>query len=169
MRLRSIVSAAAVAACLLVGARSAHALGTARQGFGIGIGSGTIANGLSMKLMTGPGAFQGVVGFWGGGGVGDRFSHANGVAGSLDYLLEMPTIASNAYFNVAWSFGVGAGVGVPTTNSSLGAAVSGVAGLEFNFMVVPIDFVVELRPSIAVAPDVGLHLVDFTASLRLWL
>ena len=100
-----------------------------------------------MKLMTGPGAFQGVVGFWGGGGVGDRFSHAGGVAGSLDYLLEMPTIASNAYFNVAWSFGVGAGVGVPTTNSSLGAAVSGVAGLEFNFMVVPIDFVVELRPA----------------------
>ena len=169
MQLRSFLCAAAVSACLLVGARSAHALGTARQGFGIGIGSGTIANGLSMKLMTGPGAFQGVVGFWGGGGVKDRFSHAGGVAGSLDYLIEMPTIASNVYFDVAWSFGVGAGIGVPTTNSSAGAAVSGVAGLEFNFMVVPLDFVVELRPSISVAPDVGLHLIDLTASLRIWL
>ena len=169
MRLRSFLCAAAVTVCLLAGAGQAHALGTARQGFGIGIGSGTIANGLSMKLMTGPGAFQGVVGFWGGGGVNDRFKHANGVAGSLDYLLEMPTIASNVYFDVAWSFGVGAGIGVPTTNSSLGAAVSGIAGLEFNFMVVPVDFVVELRPTIAVAPDVGLHLVDITASLRLWL
>ena len=122
-----------------------------------------------MKLMTGPGAFQGVVGFWGGGGVKDRFSNVGGVAGSLDYLFEMPTIASNVYFDVAWSFGVGAGVGVPTTNSSPGAAVSGIAGLEFNFALVPLDFGIELRPTIGVAPDVGVNLIDFTAHLRVWL
>ena len=169
MRFRLFLCVAAMAVCLLAGAGQAHAWGTARQGFGIGIGSGTIANGLSMKLMTGPGAFQGVVGFWGGGGVKDRFSNVGGVAGSLDYLFEMPTIASNVYFDVAWSFGVGAGIGVPTTNSSPGAAVSGIAGLEFNFALVPVDFGIELRPTIGVAPDVGVNLIDLTAHLRLWL
>jgi hypothetical protein len=169
MRARSFLVSAIGIACLLLATREAHALGYARQGVGIGIGSGTIANGLSLKWMTGPGAIQGVVGFWGGGGIKDRFSNVGGVAGNLDYLFEMPTIASTPYFTIDWSFGLGAGIGVPTTNGKLGAAVSGIAGLEFNFTRVPIDFVVELRPTVAVIPDAGIHLLDITAHLRLWL
>ena len=167
MRKRTVGIVVAVACCLL-SAPEAHAFGEARRGLGVGIGSGTIANGLSVKVMAGPGAFQGVAGFWGGGGARDRFGRVDGVAGSLDYLFEMPSLARSQYFTVDWAFGVGAGIGVPTFNGKLGAAASGIAGLEFNFTTIPLDLTLEFRPTVAVIPDPGLHLVDFTAHLRLW-
>ena len=169
MRIRPFLVSVIGIAWLLLATREAHAFGYARQGVGLGIGSGTIANGLSVKWMTGPGAIQGVVGFWGGGGVKDRFSNVGGVAGSVDYLFEMPTLTSTPYFTIDWSFGLGAGIGVPTTNGKLGAAVSAIAGLEFNFTRVPLDFVVELRPSVAIIPDAGLPRVSYPAHLRLGL
>src|SRR4051812_30587472 len=94
----------------------AHADGGGRraQGFGLGLGSGTIANGLSMKYFMGGSALQGVVGIWGGGGFGERFRHAGGVAVSADYLFEMPSLAASQYFTLDWSFGLGAGFGVET-------------------------------------------------------
>jgi hypothetical protein len=91
------------------------------------------------------------------------------VAGSLDYLFEMPALARTQYFNVDWSFGLGGGVGVPTVDGRVGAAASGIAGLEFNFTTVPLDLTIEFRPTVGLVPDPGLHLVDFTAHLRVWL
>jgi hypothetical protein len=158
-----------VAAAILVPSR-AHAFGAARQGFGIGIGSGTGATGISGKLMTGPGAFQGVVGFWGHGdnpGPG-QYSSIDGVALSLDYLLEMPSLATTPYFNLDWSFGIGGGVGVATNGGTPGVAAAGIAGLEFNFTKVPFDLVIEYRPAIGLLPDVGIGLIGFTAHLRIW-
>jgi len=162
------VAVAVLVGVFLFSSADAHAFGEARRGFGVGLGSGTIANGLSVKMMAGPGAFQWVAGFWGGGGAGDRFRHIDGVAGSLDYLFEMPSLARSPYFTVDWAFGFGGGVGVPTFNGQVGAAASGIAGIEFNFTTVPLDLTIEYRPTIAIIPDPHLHLVDFTAHLRLW-
>jgi hypothetical protein len=167
MRKLAVGIAAAAIVCLAA-TSDAHAFGEARRGFGIGLGSGTIANGLSLKMMAGPGAFQAVAGFWGGGGARDRFGRVDGVAGSLDYLFEMPSLARSQYFTVDWAFGFGGGIGVPTFNGKLGAAASGIAGIEFNFTAVPLDLTIEYRPTVAIIPDPGLHLVDFTAHLRLW-
>ena len=149
----------------------AHAFGTARQGFGLGIGSGTGATGISGKLMAGPGAFQGVAGFWGHGSNGPgpgQYRSIDGVALSLDYLYEMPSLAHTQYFNLDWSFGLGGGVGVSTSGGSPGVAVAGIAGLEFNFTKVPLDLTIEYRPAVGLLPDVGIGLVGFTAHLRIW-
>lgn len=147
---------------------SAHAFGSARQGFGIGIGSATVANGISFKVMTGPGAIQAVAGFWGGGGAKDRFGDARGLALGADYLWEMPSLARSAYFSVDWSFGLGAGLGVHEVGEKAALAGSGVAGLEFNFTRIPLDVTVEYRPTLRVLSKTGLDLVDFTAHVRLW-
>jgi hypothetical protein len=165
-----LLATAALGAEVLA-ARSAQADEGDRRahGFGIGIGAGTIANGLSMKYFMGGSALQGVVGFWGGGGIAERFRHVEGVAGSVDYLFEMPSLTRSQYFTVDWAFGLGAGFGVQTfQNGSPALAGSGIAGLEFNFTKVPLDLVVEYRPTVGILPHPGLHLVDFTAHLRFY-
>ena len=95
---KSVLVLAIVAAAALLTPSRAHAFGASRQGFGLGIGSGTGATGVSGKLMAGPGAFQGVLGFWGHGdssGPGPgQYSHVDGIALSLDYLYEMPSLAT---------------------------------------------------------------------------
>ncbi len=175
-RIRTL-AAATIAAAAAVGmpAAAAHAQdGTTaasprRSGFGIGIGSGTIASGLSLKIPRGAHAFQVVAGFWGGGDLDERFDSPNGVAASFDFLFEMPTLARSAYFTIDWSFGLGGGVGVPEFDRKLGLAGAGVAGLEFNFTRVPLDLTVEYRPTLEILPEPDLHLVSFTAHLRFWL
>ena len=54
------------AVVLLAPSPAAADFGTPRQGFGLGIGMGTGASGLSGKFMMGPGAIQAVLGVWGG-------------------------------------------------------------------------------------------------------
>lgn len=167
---RRAATAAALAAAmaLLAASADAQAFGAARKGIGIGIGSGTIANGLSLKPMAGPGALQIVVGLWGGGGSKDRFGHPGGIAGSVDYLFEMPTLARSDYFTVDWSFGLGGGLGVPNFDTRLAVAGAGIAGLEFNFTRIPLDVTIEYRPTLRIVPDPKLGLIDFTAHVRLW-
>jgi len=162
-----------VGAAAVLAPSRAHAWGTPRQGFGIGIGSGTGATGVSGKLMAGPGAFQGVVGFWGHGGDPNRpgtgqYGSIDGVALSLDYLFEMPSLATTQYFNLDWNFGFGGGFGVSTSGGTPGVAVAGVAGLEFNFTKVPLDLTLEYRPAVGLLPGVGIGLIGFTAHLRVW-
>src|SRR5262245_17136014 len=144
-----------------------------REGFGLGIGSGTGATGVSGKLMVPPGAFQIVLGFWGhgddGNGPGPRqYTHLDGIALSVDYLFEMPSLARTQFFNLDWSFGLGGGVGVATGGGTPGVAVAGIAGLEFNFTKIPLDVTIEYRPAVGLLPGVGIGLVGFTAHLRVW-
>jgi hypothetical protein len=156
------------AVSLLVASSAARAFGPARENFGVGIGSGTIANGLSLKLRAGEGSFQGVLGFWGGRLLRKHYG-VDGVAGSLDYLFEMPSLARSAYFSLDWSFGLGAGLGVrDTRGGAFGLGASGIAGLEFNFTKLPLDLTIEYRPTLRILPDPDLHLIDFSAHLRLW-
>jgi len=168
----ALVFAAAAALVVILAPTRAHAWGHSREGFGLGIGSGTGATGISGKLMAGPGAFQGVFGFWGHGdssGPGPgQYSSVDGIALSLDYLFEMPSLATTQYFNLDWNFGLGGGVGVSTNGGTPGVAVAGVAGLEFNFTRIPLDLTIEYRPGVSLLPDVGIGLIGFTAHLRVW-
>ena len=157
-----------VLGAVLAPTRASADFGTPRHGFGIGLGMGTGASGVSGKLMAGPGAFQGVVGVWGSGTGPGHFAHVDGVALSLDYLFEMPTLVSSPYFNIDWDFGFGGGVGIPTGGGDVGIGVAGIAGLEFNFTRAPVDVALEYRPSVGLVPGVGLALVGFTAHVRLW-
>ena len=152
----------------LVPSRAAAEFGTPRHGFGIGLGMGTGVAGISAKLMAGPGAFQAVAGVWGNGSGEGRYVHIDGVAFSLDYLFEMPTLASSPYFDVAWDFGLGGGVGVATGGGTPGVAAAAIAGLEFNFTRAPVDVALEYRPSIGFLPGFGIELIGFTAHVRLW-
>jgi hypothetical protein len=131
---------------------------------GIGLGSGTIANGLSGKYYTGAKfAFQANLGTVGGRG-GDKFKDNGGIAVSLDGLIENGPITTTEHFSLDWSYGLGVGVGLKDDNSAI--AVAGILGLELNFTVVPVDLVLEYRPNLAVDPDVDLELVDFSGHLR---
>jgi hypothetical protein len=171
MALRKHLGLLAFSLVLFAGAVAARADegGRRGQGFGLGLGSGTIANGVSMKYFMGGAALQGVVGVWGGGGIDGRFRHAHGVAVGADYLFEMPSLAASQYFTLDWSFGLGAGFAVASASGhEPGLAGSGIAGLEFNFTRVPLDVVVEYRPTLGILPDLHLHLVDFTAHVRFY-
>jgi hypothetical protein len=128
--------------------------------FGIGLGSATLASGLSLKQFAGPTAFQFTVGCW-------RSSCSNALAASLDFLVNMPAFSTSEFLSVAWNFGGGGALGIG--DSSLGAAAAFVVGLEFNFQALPIDLVLEWRPGIRVVPDVGIGLLNTGAHLRLYL
>ena len=160
------------ATVLLAPSPAAADFGTPRQGFGLGIGMGTGASGLSGKFMMGPGAIQAVVGVWGGKDGGDHSGpgrpRLDGVALSVDYLFEMPTLAKSEYFNLDWCFGLGGGVGVSTGGGAPGVAVAGIAGLEFNFTRAPLDVAIEYRPAVGILPNPWIGLIGFTAHVRLW-
>jgi hypothetical protein len=141
--------------------------------FGLGIGSGTLANGLSAKYFASKQhAFQFHLGPYGGGGFKNRWAHVDGLGLGADYLFEMPSIARvGKAFELGWNLGVGLGLGFRERDDELDGfalAAAFVAGLEFNFIPVPLDLVLEWRPSILVVPDVGVDLVDFTAQLRFY-
>jgi hypothetical protein len=163
---------AVMGALVAVAPGQARAWTQPREGFGLGIGSGTGATGVSGKAMIPGGALQGVIGWWGHGdsnGPGPgQYGHLDGIALSLDYLFEMPHLATTQYFNLDWSFGIGGGVGVSTNGGTPGVAVAGIAGLEFNFTKIPFDLTVEYRPAVGLLPGVGIGLIGFTAHLRVW-
>lgn len=131
---------------------------------GVGVGGGTAVSGISAKYYLADAfAVQGVAG---GAGYAraDYGSSSLGLSGDL--LWEMPVIATvDGAFDVAWSAGVGgwAWVGDPTW---LGA--SGVLGMELRFIPIPLDFVVEYRPSVRLIPDVGVNVFDLGAHLRFY-
>lgn len=155
-------------------ATDAHADPIRKPGrFGLGIGSGTIANGLSAKyFVDSKNALQFNLGTFGGRGIDRRWSRFHGLGVSADYLFEMPTIAKagNA-FELAWNLGVGIGLGFDDYDRDrdyFALAASFVLGLEFNFIPIPIDIVLEFRPGVLIVPDVDFDPVDFTGHIRVY-
>jgi hypothetical protein len=144
----------------------------AREGFGIGIGSGTGATGVSGKLKAGPGAFQGVLGFWGHGD--SERARSRPVLAPRRRRAEprLPVRDADAgevgVLQPDWCFGLGGGVGVSTGGGTPGVAVAGIAGLEFNFIKAPLDVAIEYRPSVGILPGPYIALIGFTAHVRLW-
>jgi len=145
--------------------------------FGLGLGSGTISNGLSAKYFVDKSnALQFNLGDFGGGGFDRRWRHFGGFGFGFDYLYEMPTLAraGNA-FELAWNLGLGVGVGLDDRDDGHGhgadhfaLAAAFVLGLEFNFIPVPIDIVLEFRPGLLLVPRVDFDAVDFTAQIRFY-
>lgn len=139
--------------------------------FGIGLGAGTVAAGLSFKtLMSESTAFQATVGSWRGYGRHWHFSTSAFALGA-DFLMEQPPIFNNEVVEIGWNLGLGAGVGLISDATVFGA--TGIAGLEFNFVPAPIDFVVEYRPGLYVGAGYGdanlsLSFIDFTGHIRVW-
>lgn len=143
--------------------------------FGIGVGSGTLAYGLSMKYFTASNfAIQGNVGYWRGrwwgrcGRDSCRYYRGNSFALSADAIFEQATIAGNSDIELAWNFGIGGGLGLSEFEDAVGAAAAGILGLELLIHVIPIDLVLEWRPNILVIPDFDPDLVNFTGHLRFY-
>ena len=133
---------------------------------GVGLGAGTIASGLSGKYYSANSiAFQANLGSF-GGSRGDRFKNPGGVAASLDVLLERPAFVVTPVVTLEWNLGLGAGLGI--RDDALGVAAAGVLGLEFNFVPVPIDLVLEYRPTLAILQDVDFEPIDLTGHLRFY-
>ncbi len=127
--------------------------------FGIGLGGGTGTSGLSMKYwMSSSHALQGVIGIWGlGRGEGTV------LALSGDYLFELPSLTKGSIIDLGWNIGLGPFLGI---GDATWIGVSGVLGLEFNFVPVPIDITIEYRPGLLVLPDVNADLIAFTGHIR---
>jgi hypothetical protein len=147
--------------------------------FGLGIGMGTLANGLSAKyFIDRKNALQFNLGEFGGRGYKHRYRKFGGIGFSVDYLFEMPTIATaGRAFELNWNLGAGLGIGFDDDdyvhkddryNDYFAMAAAFVLGLEFDFIPIPLDIVLEFRPSLLLVPYVDLDPVDFTAHIRVY-
>lgn len=170
-----------VAAFILMLAAPAMAqeVGDGRPGgFGIGLGQGTLVSGISLKQHQGPTALQGVVGCMSYGYAG---GDCWGIGVSGDFLINMPVLADADVVRVAWNLGGGGAVGVgwgrhwhPQERryySSGTAHLAGqfVAGLEFIFPDLPLDLVLEWRPTLRILPFTGLNFFGGGAHIRFYL
>lgn len=115
--------------------------------FGIGLGGGTLTSGVTGKLyLDDRNAIQAVVGTYGG-----YFANNYGFSVGADYLRVMPDIVRGTFAALNWN--VGAGVSTISLSryayaneTILGA--SGILGLGLELKAVPVEVVVEWRPSI---------------------
>lgn len=152
---------------ILVAATAALALSTTAQAatpssgnFGLGLGGGTGVTGLSGKYYLGESsAVQGMLGWWGLG------HDASAMGLGADYLLEMPAFAEADPLKLGWNAGAG---GMLWVWDGGGAAIagSGVLGLEVLLQPIPLDIVLEYRPTVLIIPDVYIDLVNFTGHIR---
>lgn len=151
-------------ASLLLLAGSAHAADFRSGGnFGLGLGGGTFSSGISGKYyLSDSNAIQGVIGTWGyTGGYG-----SSGFALSADYLWEMPIFASTDPVDFGWNVGAGAALGTIPALEYMYVGIAGVIGIEANFNPVPIDIVLEYRPTVVVVPGVGFGWSGLTGHVR---
>ena len=170
--------AACMFSALDAGAANAEPIRTPGR-FGLGIGAGTIANGLSAKyFIDKQNALQFNLGSFGGHGFDNRWHRFGGFGFSMDYLFEMPTIAvAGRAFELNWNLGAGLGIGFDDDDHDhkddhyddyFALAASFVLGLEFDFIPIPLDIVLEFRPGILLVPYTDFDPVDFTAHIRVY-
>ena len=168
---KSIVLAAFLSVALF--ASSASAQMQIKQGgnFGIGVGAGTFATGLSMKyFLSNATSVQGNIGWWRGGYFCNNSRRSCGfyrdaLALSADFLLERGPLVGDGDVTLDWEIGAGAGLGFDD-DGDVGIGVAGVAGLQVNIHAIPIDIVLEYRPGFYLIPGFGLDLVNFTGHIR---
>lgn len=168
------------AVVLFCGAQSAFAAKPIKQAgnFGIGLGVGTTATPISMKYFLDSSlSIQGNVGWWRGWGWGgcgrfrgrDRDFYCGGyyrdaLGLGADVLFEGGPLAGNESVTLDWEIGGGAGIGL--ADYGFGLAVAFVTGLQLNIHALPIDVVLEYRPSLYLVPGLAFNFVDFTGHVR---
>lgn len=145
------------------------AAGPARAGelrhagnFGLGFGGGTYGGGISAKYFASDTtAFQGTLNAWAN-------KNGSAIVANGDYLVEMPDLANLDGMDIGWSIGPGVGLGLETAGSynSVTLGISGLAGLEFNLNVIPLDIVLEYRPRLLLIDIVDFELVTFGGHVR---
>jgi hypothetical protein len=112
--------------------------------FGLRIGATSLVTGITGKGYFGNVvALQGTLGWW----------YHQGPVLNMDLIFEMPHLASGNAVSLNWNFGFGATVGFETYNHNPGDAyaamggINGVLGLGLQIKPVPLEFVIELRPT----------------------
>jgi len=108
---------------------------------GLGLGGGPSPSGISVKYFLGSSAaVQATAGGFG------RF----GLGVGADLLLELPFLVQTDVVDIGWYLGAGAGLGL--AEEAVYARVDGVVGAGLYLNILPIDFVLELRPRLNVLP-----------------
>lgn len=154
----------------------AQAQGGPQKGdIGLGLGMATEVAGISAKTRLGDGmAVQGVLGTFRGWGRHWGFG-SSGFGVAADFLMIQPALVSSEVLSLGWNYGAGAGLAAGSSVTRFG--VTGVLGLEFNFVPAPIDFVIEYRPGVHVgsysyysnsSSNVHFTFIDFTGHIRFW-
>jgi len=171
-RMLPLVVAAAIGATPL----DAHAIELAkpiREGghWGIGFGGGNGPSGISFKYFFSKAlALQAVAGGygWNDGGWTDSDDFGNsGIGVEADLLFELPTIVTAGdVMELGWA--VGPGVWFAAGPDDFWFGVAGSLGLEFNFIPVPIDLVLEYKPTFKFVDTPGFHPVMFAGHVRIY-
>lgn len=134
---------------------------------GLGLGSSTAGAGISGKyFLTDKTSLQGVLSSWGGWGYSGYVGYRAGLGLNVDYLYEMPVIVEGDAAELAWNIGGGAGVGFFSSATPPWLAAAAVAGLEVAFKPVPIELVLEYRPTLWLSPGPAFGLLGATGHLR---
>jgi len=163
----------AVLTALATAPLNAHAIELAdpiREGghWGIGLGGGLGVSGVSFKwFMAKSLALQAVAGFYGGGGAfGADSANAGGLGINVDLLFELPTIVmAGDVMELGWNIGPGVWTSI---GSDFWLGVNGVLGLEFNFIPVPIDLVIEYKPSLLLVDHIDFSAYSFCGHVRIY-
>jgi len=115
--------------------------------WGIGFGGGLWVSGISAKYFFSKGvAIQGVLGGFGWNRCYRAYCYGYGFGVDADLLFELPTIArAGDVMDLNWSAGPGVLLGIA---NPVAVGVNGEIGLEFDFIPVPIDIVVEYKPAL---------------------
>lgn len=110
----------------------------AQQGrLGLGFGGSSIASGITGKYyLTNRSALQLAGGSWVG----------QGFAFSGDVIIEMPQLVKVDVLSMNWHAGAGAAL-FSSSETTLGIGVMGVLGLGFQLEPIPVELVMDIRPS----------------------
>ena len=121
-------------------AQAADTIGSTQK-FGVGLGGGSLANGITAKLYIHPtAALQGVLGQYGSYGTNSGFSM------SADFIREIGSLAEvENVGRLFWSVGAGVGIVISGDTQTFGA--SGVMEFGWHFERFPLEVTTDWRPT----------------------
>lgn len=108
--------------------------------FGLGLGTGTFATGVSGKMFFSENiALQGILGLGYGWGFGANIN--------VDAVYEMPKIWGNEHLSINWHIGAGGALAFYGSGLGTGFGIEAVGGPSLQLAKVPFEFVVDIRPT----------------------
>jgi hypothetical protein len=112
--------------------------------FGLGVGTGTLTTGVTGKVyLNDRVAIQALV------GLGYGFSAGTGVDLNVDGIYEMPKIWGNNVISINWQLGGGAAFGFYSgVGHGTGIGIEAIGGAGLQLLRVPLEFVLDIRPTV---------------------